>query len=889
MTIAARTRLGPYEILTPLGAGGMGEVYRARDTRLGRVVAVKVLPSSYADNKERLHRFQQEACAAGALNHPNILSIYDVGTHDGSPYVVSELLEGETLRQRISGAALAQRRAIDYALGIAHGLAAAHEKGILHRDLKPENLFITKDERLKILDFGLAKLTGAADVQAQTEIPTRRIDTSPGVVMGTVGYMSPEQLRGKTVDHRSDIFSFGAIFYEMLSGRRAFHGESAAETMSAILKEDPPDLSETNKNIVPALERVVHHCLEKNREARFHSASDLAFALEALSGSTGVSTQTVTMPALAPQWIRRHVLMGWIVAGVAILLAIITFAFGYFRRAPTTETQATRFYVFPSEKTSFQGAGEFISPDGSRLVFSAVSAVGERRLWIRPLDSLTAQPLPGTEEALQPFWSADGRFVGFFAAGKLKKIEVSGGPAQTLAIIASNRGGAWNREGVIVFAPNAGGELYRISAAGGPAAPITTLDATRNQTVHSWPHFLPDGRHFLYLARSTQRENSAIYVGSIDSNDSKFLVNADSSPAYAPPGYLLFLRERTLMAQSFDAGKLQLTGEPFPIAEQVGSNSANGRGFFAVSENGVLVYRSNVFADTQLAWFDRTGKQIAQVGTAGQITGLALSPDDRRVVVSRLDNQGNSDLWVIEQARETRFTFDPANDASPVWSPDGNRIAFNSSRSGSIDLYLKPASGAGNEELLFKSNNPKGPHDWSSDGRFILYGELDRKTNVDLWVLPLFGDHKSIPLLQTSFTETQGRFSPDGRWIAYVSNESGTFQVYVQSFPPSGGKWMISTNGGIQPRWRRDGKELFYLAADRKLMVVDVKEDANKFEAGSPQALFEMHVSVGLGPIGTSSYEVTRDGQRFLVNTPGEESSPSPLTVVLNWTAGLKR
>jgi serine/threonine protein kinase len=890
MALLPGTKLGRYEIRSQLGEGGMGEVYAARDEKINREVAIKVLPAAFSADAERLRRFEQEAQAAGALNHPNILVVYDVGTHDGAPYVVSELLEGQTLRERIGGTALPQRKAIDYALQIAHGLAAAHEKGIIHRDLKPENLFITRDGRVKILDFGLAKLTGSGDgTQSQTEVPTRRADTDPGIVVGTIGYMSPEQLRGRPADHRSDVFSFGAILYEMLSGKRAFRGESTADTMSAILREDPPDLSETNKTINPALERVVNHCLEKNPEQRFHSASDLGFAIEALSGSTGVSTQTVPIPVLAPQWITRHALIGWSIAGVAILLATIIFAFAYFRSPPTTETQATRFYVFPPEKTNFQGASQFISPDGRRLVFSAIGPTGTRSLWIRPLDSLDAQALPGTEEAIQAFWSADGRFVGFFAGGKLKKIEVSGGPAQALADVASNRGAAWNREGVIVFGPNAGGPLYRISAAGGPSTPVTTLDATRNQTVHSWPHFLPDGRHFLYLARSAQRENSAIYVGSLDSNDSKFLVNADSTPAYAPPGYLLFLRERTLMAQPFDAGKLQLTGEPFPIAEQVGFNSANGRGFFAVSENGVLVYRSNVLADTQLTWFDRTGKQIARVGTAGQINGLALSPDDKRVAVVRLDTQtGNSDLWVIDEARETRFTFDPANDASPVWSPDGNRIAFNSNRSGVADLYLKSSSGAGNEELLFKSSNPKGPHDWSADGRFLLYGELDPKTNGDLWVLPLFGDQKPIPFLQTPFSESGGRFSPDGRWIAYSSNESGTFQVYVQSFPPSGGKWMISTNGGTQPRWRHDGKELFYLGYDRKLMVVGVKEDANKFEAGSPQALFEMRVIVGF-VVPISSYEITRDGQRFLVLTPVEESSPSPLTVVLNWTASLKR
>ncbi|PYL05706.1 MAG: hypothetical protein DME33_15800 [Verrucomicrobia bacterium] len=889
MTIPAGTKLGRYEIRSKIGEGGMGEVYLARDTQLGRDVAVKVLPSTYSDDTERLHRFEQEASAASALNHPNILSIYDVGAHKGSPYVVSELLEGQTLRQRMSGTTLPQRKTIDYALQISHGLAAAHEKGIVHRDLKPDNLFITNDGRVKILDFGLAKLIGAGDTElSQTSIPTRRIDTDPGKVMGTVGYMSPEQVKGRAVDHRSDIFSFGAVFYEMLSGRRAFHGESAAETMSAILKEDPPDLSETNQRISPALERLVNHCLEKNPEERFHSARDLAFALEALSGSTSVSTQTVTVPALAPQWIRRHALTGWIIAGVAILLTVIILAFTYFRSAPTNEIQMTRFYVSPPEKTTLSGASDFISPDGRRVIFSAINKDGKRQLWIRSLDSLNAQPLPGTDEGVQAFWSPDSRFIGFSAGGKLKKIEVSGGPATTLADAPAFRGGAWNRDGVIIFGPTINGPLYRITSAGGPETAVTTLDATRNQTAHSWPHFLPDGHHFLYLARSVLREKSAIYVGSLDSKDSKFLLNADSTPAYALPGYLLFLRERTLMTQAFDAGKLQLTGEPFPIAEQVGFNPGNGRAFFAVSDNGVLVYRDFVFTDTQLMWFDRSGKQIAPVGTVGQITSLALSPDDKRVVVTRFDSQtGSTDLWLIDQARETRFTFDPANDANPAWAPDGKSIAFNSSRSGSIDLYVKPSSG-GSEELLFKSSNPKGPHDWSVDGRFILYGESDPKTNIDLWVLPMFGDRKPIPFLQTAFIETQGRFSPDGKWIAYASNESGPFQVYVRPFPPSGSQWMVSTNGGNQPRWRRDGKELFYLGPDRKLMVVDVKEDANKFETSSPRALFEMRIGT-FNQGAAAAYEVARDGQRFLVNTQIEESSPSPLTVVMNWTAGLKR
>src|SRR6266542_3307226 len=448
MSIAAATRLGPYEIIAPVGAGGMGEVYRARDTRLGRDVAVKVLPSSYADNKERLQRFEQEACAAGALNHPNILIVHDIGSHDDAPYVVSELLEGETLRQRTTGAALAQRRVVDYALQIAHGLAAAHDKGIVHRDLKPENLFVTKDGRIKILDFGLAKLTGAADSgQSQSDIPTRRVDTDPGKVMGTVGYMSPEQVRGRPADHRSDIFSLGAILYEMLTGKRAFRGESAVETMIAILKEDPTELSQTNQNVAPPLERVVDHCLEKNPEERFQSARDLAFALEALSGSTSVSTQTVTIPALAPEWIRSHALTGWIIAAVAILLAI-TFAFLYFRQPTSTTGRVMRASILPPEGSSTLSSVA-VSPDGTRVVFVA-QIQGKFILWIRAIDGGEDRSLPGTEMAGFPFWSPDSRFIGFFTTdGKLKRVEATGGPVQTLCDAPRGRGGTWNRDGVI--------------------------------------------------------------------------------------------------------------------------------------------------------------------------------------------------------------------------------------------------------------------------------------------------------------------------------------------------------------------------------------------------------------------------------------------------------
>jgi serine/threonine protein kinase len=887
MTIAAGAKLGPYEIVSPLGAGGMGEVYRARDTRLGRDVAVKVLPPSYSADKERLQRFEQEACAAGALNHPNILSIYDVGTHDGSPYVVSELLEGETLRQRIGGTALAQRRAIDYALQIAYGLAAAHDKGIVHRDLKPENLFVTRDGRIKILDFGLAKLTGATDSgQSQTDIPTRRVDTDPGIVMGTVGYMSPEQVRGRPADHRSDIFSLGAILYEMLSGRRAFHSESAVETMSAILKEDPPDLSETNQRISPVLERLVNHCLEKSPEERFHSTSDLAFALEALSGTASGSGKTITMamPTIRSRTRERFM---WIAATTVLLISAIVLAFAYFRRVPD-EARTMRFFISPTEQASF--SVPTISPDGRRLAISVRDSSGKSFLWLRSLDSLTMQPLPGTESAVFPFWSPDSRFIGFFAGGKLKKIDVSGGPPQTLCDTSNGGGAAWNREGVIIFTPDISNRLYRVSASGGVPTPVTTLDESRQETSHKFPQFLPDGKHFLYLVQSAQGENTAVYAGALDSKENKRLVSTRARAAYTPPGYLLFLRERTLMAQPFNADKLLLTGEPFPLAEQVGFNSVLGLANFSVSDNGVLTHMGGSIAGGRPGLYDRGGKLLNAVGPAGEYFNIFFSPDEKRVAAAISDPlSGARDIWLLDIARgtPTRFTFDPAEDFLPIWSPDGSRIVFASDRDGAGNLYQKSASGAGNEELLFKTNERKWPSDWSRDGRFIIYTNLSQKTKADLWVLPMTGEQKPAPFLQSMFNEDHARFSPDGHFIAYASDESGRFEVYVQTFPASGGKWLVSANGGAQPRWRRDGKELFFIAPDRKLMAVDVKLEGSTFEAGVPKVLFQTRVAGYPNP--RNVYEVSADGQRFLIITPLEEATSTPITVVVNWTAELKK
>ena len=874
----------------------MGEVYQARDMELGREVAVKVLPSTFSTDKDRLQRFQQEACAAGALNHPNVLVVHDIGAHNGAPYVVSELLEGEPLRKRIGGTPLGQRRAIDYSLQIANGLAAAHEKGIVHRDLKPENIFITDDGRVKILDFGLAKLTQLDGDQVQTDIPTRRVDTDPGVVMGTVGYMSPEQLKGRPIDQRSDIFSFGAILYEMLSGRRAFHGESTAETMSAILREDPPELSETNKTVSPALERLVHHCLEKNPESRFHSARDLAFALEALSGAGSISTQTMTALSALPDSRKTIKHLPWIITGILAIALVITSALLMFSSRQTpANASVVRASIEQPANANFLPRSQFaISPDGSRLVFVARPPGGRQQLWIRSLSAVTAQPLNGTDDALYPFWSPDSRFIGFFSQSKLKKIEASNGTSQTLCEAPNGRGGTWNREGVIVFAPDNYRPLYRVSAGGGTAVAVTKLDDSKLQATHRWPWFLPDGRHFLYrsgtTSSATQRENNGIYLGSLDSNEQRLILGVDAMPAYAS-GYLLFVSETTLMAQSFDLKTFQLSGEPLPITERVQVDFVLSRAVFSVSENGTLVSQSggSVLADRELLWYERDGKQQASLGAPALYAQIDISPNEDRLATGIFDLQtGSPDVWIYDISREVplRLTFDPDFDASPIWSPDGNSVVWRSNRKGRYDLYQKVSSGAGNDEILFESEENKDATSWSADGRFLAYINATVKGNTqnDIWILPMSGERKPFPFLQTGANEVSAQFSPDGHWIAYVSDESDTYQVYVAPFPAAAGKWQVSRDGGTEPRWRGDSKEIFFLSPENKLMAVAVNAVGSNLQVGKAEALFEIHPA---NPPGYH-YDVTKNGRRFLVDSLKDGNS-QPLALIVNWTSALKK
>jgi Tol biopolymer transport system component len=885
VTLTPGTRLGPYEIVSPLGAGGMGEVYRATDTRLGRTVAIKVLPAHLSTAPEVRERFEREARAISSLSHAHICTLHDIGRQDGIDYLVMEYLEGETLVARLAKGPLAPDQVLRYGIEIAEALDRAHRQGIVHRDLKPGNVMITK-AGAKLLDFGLAKFRPPTAVpvisSAFTSLPTEAKPlTTEGSIVGTFQYMSPEQLEGKEPDARTDIVAFGVLLYEMATGRKAFTGKSQASLIAAILEREPPPISSLQPMSPPALDRVVRTCLAKDPDDRWQNAHDLWNELRWIQEAG--SAAGVAAPVAAQRNTRER--LAWVAAATCAAAAIV---FAGLWIAGRTAPAVTYASMLAPEKAPFEfTVGPMaVSPDGRQVAFVAG---GERALWVRRLDGAAAVPLPATRGANAPFWSPDNRFVAFFADGKLKKIDVSGGPAQILADAPQGRGGSWSREGVIVFCGGTRDGLSRVASSGGPISRATRLDVSRAEFSHRWPWFLPDGRHFLFLIQSNRPDTRGIAVASLDSPAPELLVPGNNSnPAYSPPGYLLFFRDRTVLAQPFDARRLRLEAEPFPVGEDVQDfGGSQGHAIFSASQNGVLAYQGGSSGGlSQLTWSDRSGKTIETIGEPGPILWPRLSHDGRRVAYQSVDaGSGTGDVWVYDLTRRvpTRLTFDPADDTAPMWSPDDSRIAFCGGPNDS-EIHVKSATGAGRDELLYRADRGNVfLNDWSKDGRFILFSVDGANSRRDVWALSV-ADRKATPWQQTPVFEAGAQFSPDGKWIAYISDESGRFELYVQPFPGPGGKWQISKGGGLPARWRADGRELFYVSFDRKLMAVDVKA-GDTFENAVPRVLFESRIKVYPG----WQFDVTPDGQRFLIDSDLVEASSAPITLVLNWTAGVKR
>ena len=911
MPLGPGTRLGPYEIQSAIGAGGMGEVYQARDTRLDRVVAIKIVSSEIGSSPELRERFEREARTVASLNHPHICTLHDVGHQDGTDFLVMEYLEGETLEQRLKKGALPLEQALQIGIQIAGALDKAHRAGIVHRDLKPGNIMLVGPAGrrggplgppvAKLLDFGLAKRTApAVAAQGLSMLPTTPPNlTAQGTILGTFQYMAPEQLEGRDADARTDIFAFGSVVYEMVTGRKAFEGKSQVGLIGAILEREPVPISTIQPSAPPALDRILQRCLAKDPDERWQSAGDLAAQLTWVGE---MAASPIVAPAAAAETSAKAARASRVMALAAVLLVA---AIGLGLTALSFylalgEAPVLRFSVSPPEKASFEatmGGGSFVptvSPDGRRLAFTATDA-STTRIWVRALDTLDAQPLQGTDGASHPFWTPDSRSIAFFAQGKLKRIDVAGGPPVTLCDAAIGRGGTWNRDGVILFAAAVTGTIYRVGAGGGEPVAVTKPVSTGG---HRLPSFLPDGHHFVFLSIETAG-SPEVLVGALDSTDSTRLLAADSNALYSAPGELLFVRQGTLLRQLFDVTTLELSGDPSPVAEQVAVS--NFAGSFSVSDTGVLAYRGGrgTTGNVQLAWFDRTGKLVETVGAPGPIRGVDVSPDGKRVAVHRHDGNGG-DVWLLDLGRRgtmTRFTFDASQDnANPIWSPDGSRIVFGSQRNGKWGLYQKAANGTGAEQLLVESDLPKVPMAWSPDGKLLAYVVNNSKTAVDLWILPFGGDRKPSPLLQTQFVESHPQISPNGKWIAYWSIESGKAEVYVRPFPTGDGKWQISANGGIFMRWRPNGSEIFYMTTGSlgKLMSVKVNPAGPTFEYGDPTELFDSgYVDFVHGGGSYHTYAVSPDGQRFLIPRPesalGTEVAPAPITVVVNWTRALTR
>jgi serine/threonine protein kinase/Tol biopolymer transport system component len=902
MGLSAGTKLGPYEIVAPIGAGGMGEVYKARDTRLERTVAIKILNSKLVASPEVKARFEREAKVISQLQHPNICVLHDIGSESGTDYLVMEFLEGESLAERLKKGPLGAQELLKIGIDIADALEKAHKAGVVHRDLKPGNVMLTKSGA-KLLDFGLAKPVAAGAASSAGSAASASVfaaaltQTSPaastapplstaGSLIGTVQYMSPEQIQGVEADACSDIFAFGLMLFEMTTGKRAFEGKTQASIVGQILAVDPPSVSTLRPETPPGLDRVIRICLDKDPDERMQTAHDLKLELQRIAEAPTVATQAATDGPSRGSW------LAWAAAGMlAIAVIVVGLAYWQTLRAPMASVHS---YVLPPDKSDFNFLANWsgpvvISPDGRRIAFVAKKPGGsDDMLWVQPLNSPTAQPMAGTEFAGYPFWSYDSRYVGFFANGKLQKIDANGGPPQTLCSVNGARGGSWNQDNVILFTPNTNTGIFKVSAAGGTPVPVTTPD-TKSETSHRWPEFLPDGKHFLFWVEKSGAEENGIYAGSLDSKQYKLLVHSASSGAYAAPGYLLFVRDGALMAQKMNLKKLELEGDATPVADQVAVNNSTYRSIFTVSKNGTLLYLgSGQTSGSRLNWYGADGKELgAAVADPALYSQPALSPDGKRLAVS-IESGSQADIWIIDLQRQTktRLTFGPGRSSWPVWSPDGRWIYYSGAQG---YIYRRAADGTGTPEtILFTNSLEQIPASITSDGKFLAYfgrSTTNAQNAYDIYVLPIFGERKPIAQLTTKFNEVLPRFSPDGKWLAYMSNESSRFEVYVKPFPGESGKYQVSTGGGGNPHWRADGRELFFTSGNDTLQAVEVRAMGSALELGIPHTLLK--VPMASGPQGP--YDVSADGKKVLVNQIGESKVLVPLTLVTNWTADLKK
>ena len=875
MSLEAGTRLGPYEILGPIGAGGMGEVYRARDTRLDRDVAIKVIPAHLAGDEHLRQRLEREARAVSSLNHPHICTLYDIGRENGVDFIVMEYLEGETLADRLARGALPVDEALGFAIQIADALDKAHRQGLVHRDLKPGNVMLTASGA-KLLDFGLAKSAGpVAGPSGMTATPTLTSPlTADGTIVGTYQYISPEQLEGNEADARSDVFAFGAVLYEMVTGRKAFVGKTQASVIAALLERDPPPVSSLQAASPPGLDRLIHTCLAKDPDERRQTMRGVLLDLKWIA--EGGSRLETRAPATAPPRGRERL---WMSAAVSFFIVAAVMAWLLLRQTPAERPtlQLSLTSPFPTAEHSF---GELeVSPDGRQVALIGYDPAGESSLWIRALDSVEARGLPGTEGASFPFWSPDNRYLGFFADGKLKKVDVTGGPPQTLCDARDPTGGTWGPGGVILIAPVQGDGIYRVPAAGGEPVKVTELLA--REESHRWPYFLSDGKHFVFLGDAERAEDHFLRIGSLEGGEPADLVHAVTNATVAPSGHVLYVRAGSLLAQPLNPDTLRLEGDPIALAHDVVQDGFPHHFAFSVSSAGVLVYRS-ANLDSELTWVDRAGEPLGAIGESGRFEWLELAPSGRRLAFARLDADGRAgDLWLRDLARgvTSRLSFHTGADKYPVWSPDETRILFTSAHAGPGDLYVKEVANPRQDILLLRSEEESQPTSWSPDGAFVLFTSWTKETSADVWVVPVKEPEQAKPLIQTPAYEDWARFSPDGRRIVYVSAESGRDEIFVQDFPSPSGRLQVSTGGGFNPRWRGDGREIFYVAHNGRLTAVELEEGPSGLEAGPPRELFKI---VG------NSYAVPADGQRFLVDLRSEDPGKAPATVVLNWTRMLR-